>query len=166
MNDSYIDKIAKKYKIAMNLNTIKKLLETSLFVSFTLQSYEDQLDYDRLHKFRRKMKFICYSTVMTQLDIIKTTSKLIEFLINLSSDHLKTVTHCLLYLMTTKFLEIDFSTDEDEELTIKTVFTTISHSFTNEKHVFEVIIDAAFADNLNKRLFKEYSFKLFDEMID
>ena len=171
MSDSYIDKIAKEYEIATSLNTIKKLSKTSLSVLFILQQYDGELDYDRLHEFRRKMKFICYSTVMTRLDIAKAALKLIEFFINSSSDYLKAINHCLLYLVTTKFLEIDFSADEDEEFTIKTAsITTISNisvsSTSQKKHVFEAIVNIAFADNSDRRSFEEYTFKLFDEMID
>ena len=149
MNDSYIDKIAKKYEIVTNLNTAKKLFETSLSVSFTLQLYEGQLDYDRLHEFRRKMRFICYSIMMTRFDITKAALKLIEFFINSSPDHLKAANHYLLYLVITKFLKINFSANKDEELIIKTALMTIFHSSINEKHVFKAIIDAAFADNSN-----------------
>jgi hypothetical protein len=36
----------------------------------------------------------------------------------------------------------------------------------NDKQIFEKIIDAFFANDLNRKSVEEYIFKLFDDMID
>jgi hypothetical protein len=43
---------------------------------------------------------------------------------------------------------------------------TLLNKEKNDKQIFEKTIDAFFANNLNRKNFEEYIFKLFDDMID
>ncbi len=85
-----------------------------------------------------------------------------------------------------KFLIIRYSNSEDEKLhnTIlrsnkeksnkemsstsnsKLNKKTSSNKKNNDKQIFERIIDAFFANDLDRRSVEEYIFKLFDDMID
>jgi hypothetical protein len=109
-----------------------------------------------MHEYRQKVKSICYSATMTRSNIIKTASKLIEFLINSESDHLIAANHCMRYLQNTKYLRIKYIAFDEDELTI-----TIEN-----KHVFEIIVDVSFANENDRKSAEEYAFKLFKELID
>src|SRR5947207_15977639 len=63
-----------------------------------------------------------FNAIITQLDISKTMSKLLEFLQNLSSIHLATANQTLEYLVATKFLAIEFNRNQQD----KKIFITSS----------------------------------------
>ncbi len=92
---------------------------------------------------------------MTKSNIIKTASKLIEFLINSKSDHLIAANHCMKYLQNIKYLRIKYIAFDEDELTIAT----------ERKHVFEIIVDVSFANENDRKSAEEYAFKLFEELI-
>ncbi len=96
---------------------IKKLtkVQISLSSSCTLAKYDEEIDQQRMNKYRQKVNLICYSATITRSDIIKTTSKLIEFLINSKFNHLIAVNHCMRYFQNIKYLRIKYIVfDEDE----------------------------------------------------
>ncbi len=84
--------------------------------------------------------------------------KLTEHLINLGSEHMIAVNHCIRYLYEIKHLEIKFDVSKDEEL--------ISQQDSADKHVFEASVDASFANEDDRRSIEDYTFKLFDDLID
>jgi hypothetical protein len=43
---------------------------------------------------------------------------------------------------------------------------TSSNKKNNDKQIFEIIINAFFANDLDRKIVEEYIFKLFDDMID
>jgi hypothetical protein len=110
-----------------------------------------------MHEYRKKMRSVCYSAVISRSNIVKTASKLAEHLVNSRSDHLIAVNHLIKYLYETKHLTIKFDVSKDEEL---------SANQANEKHVFEATADAAFANEKERKSIEEYTFKLFDDLID
>jgi hypothetical protein len=143
VQDIYIDKLVKNYKININ----SKASSISLSVRFVTESYDEDVDSSRMHKYCKKIESVCYSVVISRSNIVKTTSKLAEHLINSRFDHLTAVNHLIRYLYETKHLIIRFDVSKDEK-------------------VFEVIADAAFANEKERKSVEEYTFKLFDDLID
>ena len=89
--------------------------------------------------------------------MIKTASKLAEFLINSRSDHLIATNHCIRYLHVTRHLVIKYVVSRDEELNV---------AINDEKQMFETTVDVSFVNEEERRSAKEYTFKLFNELID
>jgi hypothetical protein len=154
MQDIYIDKLVKNYAI----NTNCKASSISLSMKFDdIKSFDEDVDQSRMHEYRKKIESICYSTVISRSNIVKVVSKLTEHLINSESTHLTAVNHLIRYLYETKHLTIKFDVSKSQELT---------ENQANEKHVFETTADAAFANEKKRRSVEEYTFKLFDDLID
>jgi hypothetical protein len=76
MQDVYAEKLIKKYAISINQKTFILLSYQSL------TSYIREVDSIRVHIYRQKVKSICYLAIIIRPDIVKTASKLAEFLIN------------------------------------------------------------------------------------
>jgi hypothetical protein len=123
-----------------------------------IKSFDEDVDQSRIHEYRKKMRSVCYSAVISRSDIVKVVSKLAEHLINFESIYLAAVNHLIRYLYETKHLTIKFDVSKDEEL--------IENNQANEKHVFEATADAAFANEKERRSVEDYIFKLFEELID
>jgi hypothetical protein len=152
VQDAYVDKLMKEYEISEKFEKF----QISLSSSSTLVKYDEEIDQQRMHEYRQKVSSICYLATMTRSDIVKTASKLVEFLINSESDHLIAANHCMRYLQNTKYLRIKYIAFDEEELTIST----------ESKHVFEVIVDVSFANENDRKSAEEYAFKLFEELIN
>ncbi len=154
VQDTYIDKLAKNYAI----NTNCKASFISLSMKFDdIKSFDEDVDQSRMHEYRKKVRSICYSAVISRSDIVKVASKLTEHLINSESTHLAAVNHLIRYLYETKHLTIKFDVSKNEELI---------ENQANEKHVFEATANAAFANENERKSVEEYTFKLFDGLID
>jgi hypothetical protein len=154
VQDAYVDKLMKEYEI----NEKSAKVQISFSSSCTLIKYDEETDQQIMHEYRQKVKSICYSATMTRSDIIKTTSKLIEFLINSESDHLIAANHCMRYFQNTKYLRIKYIAFDEDELTITTE--------DKDKHVFEIIVNVSFANENDRKSAEKYAFKLFEELID
>jgi hypothetical protein len=143
MQDIYIDKLIKNYKI--NINSKASL--TSLLIE-DIKSFDKDVDQSRMHEYRKKMRLVCYSAVISRSDIVKTVSKLAEHLINSESNHLAAVNHLIRHLYETKHLTIKFDVSRIE------------------KQVFEATANATFANEKERKSIEKYTFKLFDDLID
>jgi hypothetical protein len=154
VQNAYVDKLMKKYEI----NEKSEKFQISLSSSCTLIKYDEEIDQQRMHEYRQKMSSICYSATMTRSDIVKTASKLTEFLINSRPDHLIAADHCMRYLQNTKYLRIKYIAFDEDDLTV-----IINNE---DKHVFEIIVDVSFANENDRKSAEEYAFKLFEELID
>jgi hypothetical protein len=122
-----------------------------------IKSFNEDVDQSRMHEYRKKMRSVCYSAVISRSNIVKVVSKLTEHLINSESIHLAAMNHLIRYLYETKHLTIKFDVSRNEKLT---------ENQANEKHVFEATADAAFANEKERKSVEEYTFKLFDDLID
>jgi hypothetical protein len=151
VQDAYVDKLMKKYEIK---DTSR--VQTPLSSSCTLTKFDEEVDHQRMHEYRQKVKSICYFATVIRSDIVKTASKLVEFLINSGSDHLIAADHCMRYLQNTKYLGIRYIAFDESELTIAA----------ERKHVFEVIVDASFVNEDDRKSAEKYAFKLFGGLID
>jgi hypothetical protein len=176
----YMNKLVKDYVI----NTEYKATTFLLYQS--LMSYIDEMNQERVHVYRQKVKSICYSVIITRSNIIKIASELARHFINFDSKHLKAADHCIKYLHVIKFLIIRYSNSKDEKLSnqisssnkeksnkeilstshSKLNRKTSSNKKNNDKQIFEKTVDAFFANDLDRRSAEEYIFKLFDDMID
>jgi hypothetical protein len=136
MQDIYIDKLVKDYKININ----SKASHISLSIE-DIESFDEDVDLNRMHEYRKKMRSVCYLAVISRSDIVKVDSKLTEHLINLESTHLIAVNHLIRYLYDTRHLTIIFDVSKNE-------------------NVFEATADAAFANEKERKSAKEYIFKL------
>jgi hypothetical protein len=171
----YMNKLIKNYVI----NTEYK---ATTFLSYqSLMSYIDDVNQERVHIYRQKVKSICYSAIITRSNIIKTASEIARHFINFDSKHLKAANHCIKYLHVIKFLVIRYSNSENEKLNSQISSSnkemsstsnsklnkkTSSNKENNDKQIFERTVDAFFANDLDRRSAEEYIFKLFDDMID
>ncbi len=62
------------------------------------------------------MKLFCYLAIITWSNIAKIAFELARYFTNLSSNHVKTANHCIIYLHATKYLAIRYSNLENEKL--------------------------------------------------
>jgi hypothetical protein len=76
-------------------------------------------------------------------------------------------------LYETKYLVIKYFLSRNDELTIQSLDhdRNLDHDrdqifSTKNKHVFENTIDVSFANSLERRSYKRFTFKLYDDMID
>jgi hypothetical protein len=176
----YMNKLIKNYVINIEYKA------TTLLSYQSLMSYTDEMNQDKVHVYRQKMKSICYSLIITRSNRIKAAFELTRHFINSDSKHLKAADHCIKYLHVIKFLIIRYSNSENEELSnqisssnkeksnkemsstsnSKLNKNTSSNKENNDKQIFEKTVDAFFANDLDRRHAEEYIFKLFDYMID
>jgi hypothetical protein len=94
-----------------------------------IESFDEDVDSNCMYEYRKKMRSVCYSAVISRSDIVKVVSKLTEHLINSEPTHLIAVNHLIRYLYDTKHLTIKFDVSKDEN-----VFkATADAAFANEK---------------------------------
>ncbi len=157
VQDAYIDKLVKNYQINTNLKASSISLSQ---VNDDIKSFEKNVDSKRVHTYRQKVRSMCYSVIITRSDIVKSAFKLIKHLINLEPDYMTAVNHCIRYLYKTKHLGIKFDVSRSKELTKN------QQNSVNNKHVFEISVDASFVNENNRRSIERYTFRLFDDLID
>src|SRR5436305_2903025 len=126
--------MAKKYNITLSTKPPKTLLLTT-----DLVSYEGTTIAQEIYAYQQRIGSMKFNAIITRLDISKTMSKLLEFLQNPSPIHYATTNQTLEYLVTTKFLAIEFNRNQQD----KKIFITSSNS--------------AFVDNSNTR-YSSYGF--------
>jgi hypothetical protein len=171
----YMNKLVKDYVINIEYKATTLLSYQSLIL------YIDEMNQEKVHVYRQKIKSICYFVIITRSNIIKAAFELTRHFINFDSKHLKAANHCIKYLHVIKFLIIRYSNSEDEKLNneisssnkemsstsnSKLNRKTSSNKEKNDKQIFERTIDAFFAIDRDRRNAEEYIFKLFDDMID
>jgi hypothetical protein len=161
VQDVYAEKLIKKYAISINQ-------KTSISLSYqSLTSYMKEVDSIRVHIYRQKVRSICYLAIIIRSDIVKTTFKLAEFEINSDSYHLMIADHCIRYLHVTRHLTIKFDVSRSKELIIQTDFNfNLNNQINSNKQIFETSVNASFANEEERRSDENYTFKLFDDLID
>jgi hypothetical protein len=161
--------------------------KATTFLSYqSLISHIDEMNQEKIHVYRQKMKSICYFVIITRSNIIKAAFELTRHFINFDSKHLKTANHCINYLHVIKFLIIRYSNSKNEELnnqisssnkkksnkkmssTSNSILNkkTSLNNENNDKQIFKSIINAFFANDLDRKSVEKYIFTLFDDMID
>jgi hypothetical protein len=105
----YMNKLIKNYVINIKYKT------TTLLSYQSLMSYIDEMNQEKVHVYRQKMKSICYSVIIIRSNIIKIAFELARHFINSDSKHLKAADHCIKYLHVIKFLIIRYSNSKNEK---------------------------------------------------
>lgn len=103
---------------------------------------------------------------MIKLDVAKTVLKLIEFFLNLDSNHIQAANYCLHYLYTTKLLDIEYLTTKKNELMIHIAEILLIDTNSQKKIIFEKTTNVFFVNGLDRKSAEGYIFKLFDDFID
>ena len=134
VQDSYIDKMAKKYNITLSTKPPKTPLPST-----DLVPYEGTTIAQEIYTYQQRIGSMNFNAIITRPDISKTMSKLSEFLQNPSPIHRAAANQTLEYLVATKFLAIEFNRNQQD----KKIFITSS--------------DSAFADDSNTR-YSSYGF--------
>jgi hypothetical protein len=109
----YMNKLIKNYVINI------KYKATTLLSYQSLMSYIDEMNQEKVHVYRQKMKSICYSVIIIQSNIVKAVSELARHFTNSDSKHLKAADHCIKYLHVIKFLIICIRTQRMRSLAIR-----------------------------------------------
>ena len=117
--------------------------------------YENEINETRIHEYQKKIRSICYSTISIRFDTAKTASKLTKHLRSSSSVHLQAANHCFHYLYSIRYLDIEYSTSKQSVINVQIDF-----------QIFETIANAFYANSPDRKNEEDYSFKLFDELID
>ncbi len=135
------------------------------------------------------MKLFCYFAIITRSNITKIAFQLTRYFTNLNLDYIKTANHYVRYLYAIKYLAMRYLNSENEKLSnqisssnkettlsflnkaIKSSHSklnkiTSSNKKSNDKQIFEKIINAFFANDLDRKNVENYIFKLFDDIID
>jgi hypothetical protein len=105
-----MNKLIKNYVINIEYKTMTFLSYQSLML------YIDEMNQEKIHVYRQKMKSICYFVIIIRSNEIKITFELTRHFINFDSKHLKTANHCIKYLHVIKFLIIRYSNSKNEKL--------------------------------------------------
>jgi hypothetical protein len=176
----YINKLIKNYVINIKY-------KATTFLSYqSLMLYIDEMNQEKVHVYRQKMKSICYFVIIIRSNKIKITFKLTRHFINFDSKHLKTINHCIKYLYVIKFLIMRHLNSKNEKLNkqisnsnkeksnkkmsstsnLKLNKKTSSNKKNNDKQIFKKTINEFFANDLDRKKVEKYIFKLFDDMIN
>ena len=160
IQNDYINKLTKIYQINISIKSFIISLSIDKLIT-----HENEKDKSRIIVYRKKIKSVCYSTIIIRSDIVRIVLKLTKFLINLSSKYLNVVDHCLRYLHDSKFLKIEYFANKDKELMIQAMKIEESQ-LSIEKHIFEKTVDVNFANNFDQKSTKAFTFKLYDDLIN
>ena len=132
-------KLIKEYDIDVAVKT------SFSFFSNDFTKHENEVDSARIHIYKKKIESICYSIVITKLDVVKIAFKLSKFLINSDSDHFVAANQCIRYLYAIKFLKIRYSAS--------TLENQLSMQIENKKliasKIFEATADVSYANYPN-----------------
>ena len=96
-----------------------------------------------------------FSAVIIRPDNIQAISKLTEFLVNLGLNYLKAVDHNIYYLVSNKYLVIEYKAENKN-----------SKLITVMDKIFTAAADASYGNNPDRRLSKGHIFKLFKGIIN
>ena len=93
--------------------------------------------------------------MVIRLNNAQAISKLVEFLVNPNSNYIKIIDYNICYLVLNKYLVIKYKAENKNSKLI---------AVTNK--IFTVAANASYGNHLDRRLSKEYIFKLFKGAIN
>ena len=142
--DSYIEKLIKKFNISSKIKA-----PTSLFTT-QLNKHQGQATSQKIHAYQQRVESINFAAIIIRSDIAHAVFKLSEFLTNPNKFHMKCADRTIAYLGFIKRFVIRFNFD----LSINNL-------------IFIGNSDVSFAnDFLTKYSSQGYAFKLFGGMVD
>ena len=133
---------------------ISKVIKIS-FLYGKLLSYKGKATEQLQHLYSKKVGKVVFPTVIIRPDNTQTISKLIEFLINPSPNYMKAMDHNIYYLVSNKYLIIEYKAENEDGKLI---------AVTNK--VFTVATNALYKNNSDRRSGKGHIFKLFKGAIN
>ena len=133
---------------------MSKITKISLLYG-ELLPYEGKAIEQLRHLYLKKVGKVIFPTVIIRPDNIQAVSKLIEFLIDPGLNHIKVIDHNLCYLVSNKYLTIEYEAENKDNKLI-----------TVTDKIFTAAADASYGNNLNRRFRKEHTFKLFKGVIN
>ena len=120
-----------------------------------LLPYKDKVTEQLQYLYSKKVGKVVFSAVIIRLDNTQATSKLIEFLINPSLNHLKVINHNIYYLMSNKYLTIKYKAENKNGELIAVM-----------DKVFTTATNALYKNNPDRRSGEGHIFKLFKGVIN
>jgi hypothetical protein len=154
--DSYIDKLAAKFKIeAADTKQPKILLPIK-----ELTAHTNKASAQDIYAYQQLVGSISFAALITRPDIACASSKLAEHLTNPSTRHIQLAKRVIEYLVATKWFAIEF---DSSMVNARKILTTAQPDTT----IFQASSDASFADDPDTRRSSQgYVFQLFNGVID
>jgi hypothetical protein len=148
--DSYIANTAVKYHL-----TDGRKFTTPLIVD-DLKPYDGKASKEEVLLYQQKVGSAQYATTITRPDAAKATSKLAEFLMNPSPNHMRAIDRVIAYLYHSRHLAIEYRSpygDQDQDHDQNQITVKMSS-------------DASFADHQDRRSSHGYVCQLYGGPID
>ena len=139
--DSYIEKIASIFDL--------KRQTAYTPISKDLKPYSEQATPQEINQYQQRVGSSLYAAIMTRPDAAKPASKLAEFLLNPSPEHISQANRAISYLYTTRFYAIEYSAPN-----------------INDSEVFICASDAAYGDHFDRKSSEGYICKLYGGPVD
>ena len=130
----------------INISRVTKIL----LLYSELLPYKNKVIEQLRHLYSKKVGKVVFPTVITRPDNTQATSKFIKFLINPGPNHLKAMDHNICYLVSNKYLTIEYKAENKNNKLI---------TVTNK--IFTAAANASYRNNPDKRSEKKHIFKLF-----
>ena len=131
--DGYIDKLAARFGV----DATAMKVATPLASSYHPQPFHGQATTSHIAEMQEKVGSILYPALVSRPDVSFAASQLAQHATNPSPDHLRQANRVLSYLLTTKYLAIEFSAPAEVEA--------------SNDEILELSSDASFADDLQTR---------------
>lgn len=140
---AYIDKIVDRYNLKSSAKTPRVPHKSE-----ELKPYEKSATLHEIRHYQAKIGSILHPAIISRPDIAKITSKLSEFLTNPGPKHFEAADHVIRYLDGTRSYAMEFA------------YTA------NQKEIFFMATDAAFADLVDRKSSQGYLCKLYGGCVD
>ena len=144
-----MDNLASEFKI-----NIFRVIKISLLYG-ELLLYKGKVIKQLRHLYSKKIKKVVFSTVIIRSDNTQAISKLAEFLINPGPNYIKAMNHNIYYLMSNKYLTIEYKAENKNGKLIVII-----------NKIFTAAANTSYGNNPDRRLSKEHIFKLFKDIIN
>ena len=127
-----------------------------LFLLYSeLLLYKGKATEQLRYLYSKKVGKVVFPVVIIRPDNIQAISKLTEFLINPGPNHLKAVDHNIYYLVSNKYLTIEYKAENKN-----------SKLITITDKIFTTAANTSYRNNLNKKSGEGHIFKLFKDIIN
>ena len=142
---TYVEKIVNQF-----LKSLKKRMpDTFMLINSSMQSnrINQSLISALVQLYRKKIDFIFFAFIIIRSNVAFAASKLRQRNINFTFENHLAADRVIKYLYFTRFLIIQYDTDE------------------SKKQTFVCANDASFADNSNRKSFQKFMIKLFNDFV-
>ena len=142
---TYVEKIINQFLKSLK----KRMLDTFMLINSSMQSNRiNQFSiFVSIQLYQKKINFIFFVFIIIRSNVTFAASKLKQRNINFTFENHFVADRVIEYLYFTRFLTIQYNTDE------------------SKKQTFVCVNDASFADNSNWKNFQKFMMKLFDNFV-